>query len=63
VKPDHELIADTLEDALRIIAKHLEPGSSRDASRTIHRLIMVMDRPEVAAALERTRVRRGIWGE
>jgi hypothetical protein len=57
---DRDLIIEAMEEAQRILADHLEPGSLHHPTRTIHRLVMVLDRPEVAAALERMKANRGL---
>lgn len=58
---DRDLIVDAIEEAQRILAAHLEPGSIQmPASRVIHRLVMVLDRPEVLAAIERIKAGRGL---
>lgn len=57
---DRDLIIDAIEEAQRILAAHLEPGIQMSSSRTIHRLVMVLDRPEVIAAMERMKAGRGL---
>jgi hypothetical protein len=56
---DRDLIIDAMEEAQRILAEHLEPGSMQHASRTIHRLVLVLDRPDLVAALQRHKAQRG----
>jgi hypothetical protein len=43
---DRDLIIDAMEEAQRILAEHLEPGAMQQASRTIHWLVQVLDRPD-----------------
>jgi hypothetical protein len=57
---DRDLIIDAVEEAQRILAEHLEPGSMQHASRTIHRLVLVMERPDLVAALRRHKAQRGL---
>lgn len=57
---DRDLIIDAIEEAQRILAEHLEPGSLLQPARTIHRLIMVLDRAELVSAVERLKARGGL---
>lgn len=57
---DREVIIDAMEEAQRILAEHLEPGSIQQPSRTIHRLVLELDRPDVTAALQRMKGGRGL---
>jgi hypothetical protein len=57
---DRDMIVDAMEEAQRILAEHLEPGSMQHASRTIHRLVLLLDRPELVAALKRYKAQRGL---
>jgi hypothetical protein len=60
VKTDRDLIIEALEQAQRILAEHFESGGVRPAPSTIHRLVTVLDRPELIAALERMKASRGL---
>jgi hypothetical protein len=54
---DQETVVRAVEDARRILGEYIAPGS-RDATRTVHRLIAVLDRDEVVHALDRMKRRR-----
>ena len=54
---DRDVIIDALEEVQRIVADHFEPGALQHAGSTIHRLAMVLNRPDVAAALQRMKAR------
>jgi len=56
---DQELLISTLREAGRIIGEYIEPGP-RDATRTVERLLAVLDRNEVILALDRIKRRRVI---
>jgi hypothetical protein len=56
----HELGNHRVEEAQRVLAEYLEPGALRSAVGTIHKLASVLDRPELAAALERMKADRGL---
>jgi hypothetical protein len=58
VKTDRDLIIQAVEQAQRVLAE--EPGALRSAPGTIHKLVTVLDRPEVVAALERMKASRGL---
>jgi hypothetical protein len=60
VKTDRDLIIEALEEAQRILAEHLEPSARRYAPNTIDRLVSVLDRPEIVAAMERMKASRGL---
>ena len=60
MKTDRDLIIEALEEARRILAKHLEPGARCYAPNTIDRLVTVLDRPELVAAMERMKASRGL---
>ena len=53
MKTDRDLIIDAVEEAQRVLAQYLEPGSLRSTAGTIHQLVTVLDRPELVAAMER----------
>jgi hypothetical protein len=54
---DQETVLRAMEDARRILGEYIEPGP-RDATRTVHRLIAVLDRDDVILALDRMKRRR-----
>jgi hypothetical protein len=49
---DQEVLISTLREARRIIGENIEPGP-RKADQTLTRLIAVLDRQDVAHAIER----------
>jgi hypothetical protein len=49
---DQQLLVAALNEAGRIIAEYLEPGP-RDADKTIQKLISILDRQDLAAAMTR----------
>ncbi len=50
---DRDLVLDAIEDAQRILAAHIEPGSHRSPETTITMLVCLLDRHEVVAAVKR----------
>jgi hypothetical protein len=54
---DQETVLRAMEDARRVLGEYIAPGP-RDATRTVHRLIAVLDRDEVVHALDRMKRRR-----
>ena len=60
MKTDRDLIIQAVEEAQRVLAEYFEPGALRSAPGTIHKLASVLDRPELAAALERMKADRGL---
>ena len=50
--PDQDVLIRAVEDARRILREYIEPGP-RDATRTMERLLAVLDRNEVILALDR----------
>jgi len=50
---DQELLITALRQSGVIIAEHLEPGNQIDAGETIARLIAILDRQDLAAAMRR----------
>ena len=50
---DQELIITALRQSGVIIAEYLEPGNKIDADETIARLIAILDRQDLAAAMDR----------
>jgi hypothetical protein len=54
---DQETVLRAMEDARRVLGEYIAPGP-RDATRTVHRLIAVVDRDEVVQALDRMNRRR-----
>jgi hypothetical protein len=57
--PDLETVLRAIEDARRILGEYIEPGQ-RDATRTVERLLAVLDRNDVVCALDRIKRRRVI---
>jgi hypothetical protein len=57
--PDQDIVLRAIEDARRILGDYIAPGPS-DATRTVHRLIAVLDRDEVVHAIDRMKRRRTI---
>jgi hypothetical protein len=57
--PDQETLIRAVEDARRILGEYIEPGP-RDATRTVERLLAVLDRNDVVRALDRMKRRRVI---
>ncbi len=57
--PDQETLIRAIEDARRILGEYIEPGR-RDATRTVERLLAVLDRKDVVHALDRVKRRRAI---
>ena len=56
---DQDTVLRAMVDARRILAEHSAPGP-HDATRTVHRLIAVLDRDELVHALDRMKKRRTI---
>jgi hypothetical protein len=57
--PDQDILLRAMDDARRILREYIEPGP-RDAKRTVERLLAVLDKPELAHALDRLTRRRVI---
>ena len=57
--PDQETLIRAIEDARRVLGEYIEPGR-RDATRTVERLLAVLDRKDVVHALDRVKRRRAI---
>jgi hypothetical protein len=57
--PDQDVLIRAVEDARRILGEYIGPGP-RDATRTVERLLAVLDRNEVILALDRIKRRRVI---
>jgi hypothetical protein len=55
--PDQDTVLRALEDARRILGEYIEPGP-RDATRTVERLLAVLDRNDVVHALDRMHKRK-----
>jgi hypothetical protein len=55
--PDQDTIIRAVEDARRILGEYIEPGP-HDATRTVQRLLVVLDRNDVVLALDRMKRRR-----
>jgi len=60
VKTDRDLIIEAVEEAQRVLAQYNEPGALRSAVGTIHRLVTVLERPELVAAIGRMKASRGL---
>jgi len=57
--PDHDTLIRAVEDATPHLGEYIEPGP-RDATRTVERLLAVLDRNDVVHALDRVKRRRTI---
>ena len=57
---DQELIITALRQSGVIIAEHLEPGNKIDADETIAQLITILDRQDLAAAMDRLESGHGL---
>jgi hypothetical protein len=57
--PDEDTLIRAVEDAKRILGEYIELGP-RDATRTVERLLAVLDRDDVVHALDRIKRRRAI---
>ena len=57
--PDQDVLIRATEDARRILREFIDPGP-HDAMRTVERLLAVLDKPELAHALDRMNRRRVI---
>ena len=57
--PDQDTLIRAVEDARRILGEYIEPGP-RDATRTVERLLAVLDRNDVLHALDRIKRRKVI---
>jgi len=57
--PDQDTLIRAVEDARRILGEYIEPGP-RDPTRTVERLLAVLDRNDVEHALGRMNRRRMI---
>jgi hypothetical protein len=55
--PDQDTVLRALEDARRILGEYIEPGP-RDATRTVERLLTLLDRNDVVHALDRMKRRK-----
>jgi hypothetical protein len=49
--PDQDTLLRAIEDARRILGEYIEPGQ-RDATRTVERLVAVLDKNDVVHALD-----------
>jgi hypothetical protein len=50
--PDQEILIRAVEDARRILGEYIEPGP-RDATKTVERLLAVLDKNDLVHALGR----------
>jgi hypothetical protein len=57
--PDQDTLIRAVEDARRILGEYIAPGP-RDATRTVQRLLAVLDRSDLVLALDRMKRRRAI---
>ena len=57
--PDQDTLLRAIEDARRVLGEYIEPGP-RDATRTVERLLAILDRNDVVHALDRIKRRRTI---
>jgi hypothetical protein len=57
--PDQDTLVRAVEDARRILGEYIQPGP-RDATRTVDRLLAILDRNDVLHALDRMNRRRVI---
>jgi hypothetical protein len=55
--PDQETVLRAIEDARRILGEYIRSGQ-RDATRTVERLLAVLDKNDVVHALDRMHRRR-----
>ena len=55
--PHQDTLLRAIEDARRILGEYIEPGQ-RDATRTVERLLAVLDKNDVVHALDRMKRRR-----
>ena len=55
--PGQDTVLRALEDARRILGEYIEPGP-RDATRTVERLLTLLDRNDVVHALDRMKRRK-----
>ncbi len=55
--PDQDTLLRAIDDARRILGEYIEPGQ-RDATRTVERLLAVLDKNDVVHALDRMKRRR-----
>ena len=50
--PDQDTVLRAVEDARRILGEYIEPGP-RDSTKTVERLLAVLDRNDLVHALDR----------
>src|SRR5258708_31774901 len=50
--PDQEMVLRAVEDARRILSEYIEPGAC-DATKTVERLLAVLDKNDLVHALDR----------
>ena len=55
--PDQDTLIRAVEDARRVLGEYIAPGP-RDATRTVERLLAILDRNDVLLALDRMQRRR-----
>jgi len=56
-RPDQTTVLRAIEDARRILGEYIRSGQ-RDATRTVERLLAVLDKNDVVHALDRMHRRR-----
>jgi hypothetical protein len=56
---DQDTVIRAVEDARRVLGEYIAPGS-RDATRTVERLLAILDRNDLVHALDRIKRRRVI---
>jgi hypothetical protein len=57
---DQQLLIAALHEASWIVAEYLEQPARRDAEKAIDKLIVLLDRPDLAAAIERLENAHGL---
>jgi hypothetical protein len=55
--PDQDTLIRAFEDARRVLGEYIAPGP-RDPTRTVERLLAILDRNDVLLALDRMQRRR-----
>jgi hypothetical protein len=60
VVSDQDLLLDAVEEAQRVLAEYVDPGSRRNADATINMLMFLLGRRDVVAAVDRLRAGYGL---
>jgi hypothetical protein len=55
--PDQDAVLRAIEDARRILGEYIDPGH-RDPTRTVERLLVVLDNEDLVLALDRINRRK-----